>query len=39
MILRLDIHMLVTFNKKYDVFGVYLPPHSKKFKGSCHLHG
>ena len=37
--LKPTVPMVVTFNKKYEIFGVYLPPHSKKFKGACELEG
>ena len=32
-----DEHVLLAFTKKTEIFGIYLPPHSKKFKPSCHL--
>lgn len=30
-------HILLAFSKKAEIFGLYLPPHLKKFKPSCHL--
>jgi hypothetical protein len=32
-----ELSILLVFSKKSEIFGVYLPPHSKKFKPSCHL--
>ena len=30
-------NLLLSFNKKTEIYGLYLPPHLKKFKPSCHL--
>jgi hypothetical protein len=30
-------NILLSFSKKAKIFGLYLPPHIKKFKPSCHL--
>lgn len=30
-------NILLSFSKKAEIFGLYLPPHLKKFKPSCHL--
>ena len=32
-----ESHILLSFSRKTEVFGIFLPPHSKKFKPSCHL--
>lgn len=29
--------ILLSFTKRAEIFGLYLPPHLKKFKPSCHL--
>lgn len=29
--------ILLSFTKKAEILGLYLPPHIKKFKPSCHL--
>ena len=32
-----DTPLLLAYSRKGGVFGIYLPPHLKKFKPSCHL--
>lgn len=32
-----DIPNVLAFGKNGEVFGVYLPPHSKKFKVACNI--
>lgn len=36
--IKFDIPSLVTFGKNGEILGVYLPPHSKKFKPACNLY-
>ena len=32
-----DDTILLAFTKKAEIFGLYLPPHPKKFRPACHL--
>lgn len=36
-LLKLEMSLLLCVTKKYEIYTVYLPPHSKKFKIGTHL--
>jgi hypothetical protein len=36
-VVKCEVPLMLIFGKSSEIVGAYLPPHSKKYKSSCHL--